>query len=58
VLRQRFGKKVQTPLIAPPSGLFAWRAGGSVTEQGLPGDWAGNLVSALEARSLWARFGL
>jgi serine protease SohB len=56
VLRKRFGKKVQTPLIAPPTGLFAWRASGGVSE--LPGDWAGNLVSALEARSLWARFGL
>jgi serine protease SohB len=58
VLRKRFGKKVQTPLVTPPTGLFAWRAGGGVTEQGLPADWAGGLVSALEARALWARFGL
>jgi serine protease SohB len=56
VLRKRFGKRVQMPLIAPPTGLFAWRSGGGAAE--LPGDWAGNLVSALEARSLWARFGL
>ena len=58
VLRKRFGKKVLTPLIAPPTGLFAWRAGAGVSEHGLPVDWASSLVSALEARSLWARFGL
>jgi serine protease SohB len=57
VLRKRFGKKVQLPLITPPTGLFAWRAGGA-SESALPGDWAGSLVSAIEARVLWARYGL
>jgi serine protease SohB len=58
VLRERFGKKVQMPLITPPRGLFAaWRQAGAM-ETALPGDWAGSLVSAIEARSLWSRYGL
>ena len=62
-LRARFGEKVQTPVIAPSSGmlssLFGRRApgagsleaGGSVT--GLPDE----LISALETRAIWSRFG-
>ncbi len=57
VLRARFGKKVQMPLITPPRGLFAWRSAGAM-ENALPGDWAGGLVSAIEARALWSRYGL
>ena len=57
VLRERFGKKVQMPLITPPRGLFSWRSAGAM-EHALPGDWAGGLVSAIEARALWSRYGL
>lgn len=57
VLRERFGKKVLMPLITPPRGLFAWRSAGAM-ENALPGDWAGGLVSAIEARALWSRYGL
>jgi signal peptide peptidase SppA len=62
-LRARFGDKVSTPVIAPASGmlssLFGRRApgassldiAGSVT--GLPDQ----LISALETRAIWSRFG-
>ena len=57
VLRERFGKEVQMPLITPPRGLFAWRSAGAM-ESAIGGDWAGSLVSAIEARALWSRYGL
>jgi signal peptide peptidase SppA len=62
-LRARFGDKVQTPLIAPArgmlSGLFGRRSASAdalaVTEgvAGLPE----GLISALESRAIWAKFG-
>jgi signal peptide peptidase SppA len=62
-LRARYGEKVLTPLIAPASGmlagLFGRRAPGagslSLAEAaaGLPDE----LISALESRAIWARFG-
>jgi serine protease SohB len=53
-LRERFGKKVETPLIAPSQSWFQRRAPGV----GQPADWVGGALSAIEARALWARFGL
>jgi serine protease SohB len=65
VLRDRFGEKVATPLIAAERGLFGRRipALGSAIEDGfaaggLAGDFAEGLISAVEARALWARYGL
>ena len=55
VLRERYGKKVVTPLIAPPSGWFARKTPGVNFADG---DWAANLISAFETRALWARYGL
>jgi signal peptide peptidase SppA len=62
-LRARYGEKVLTPLIAPASGmlagLFGRRAPGAgslslaETAAGLPDE----LISALESRAIWARFG-
>jgi signal peptide peptidase SppA len=62
-LRARFGEKVLTPVIAPASGmlggLFGRRVPGagslSLTEAaaGLPDE----MISALETRAIWARFG-
>jgi ClpP class serine protease len=62
-LRARFGDKVLTPVIAPASGvlsgLFGRRAPGAgsldVAEHigGLPDE----LISALETRAIWSRFG-
>jgi ClpP class serine protease len=54
-LRDRYGKKVEIRLIQPPSGWFGRRVPG-VSEA--PADWAGTLISAIEARSIWARYGL
>lgn len=55
VLRERYGKKVVTPLIAPPSGWFAKKLPGVTIAEG---DWAASLISAFETRALWARYGL
>lgn len=62
-LRARYGEKVLTPLIAPASGvlggLFGRRAPGAGAlaaldeATGLPDE----LISALESRAIWARFG-
>ncbi len=59
-LRERYGEKVRTPLIAADRGLFGRRIPGlgsldALTRQpGLVAD----LLSALEARALWSRYGL
>ena len=58
VLRERFGDKVVTPLISADRGWFGRRVPGvarnELTQLGLAED----LISALEARALWARYGL
>jgi serine protease SohB len=58
-LRERFGDKVYTPLITAERGLFGRRAVGigEFMQQGGTG-LAEDMVSALEARALWARYGL
>jgi serine protease SohB len=60
VLRERFGDKVVTPLISAERGWFGRRipgiAGGGETWR--PGGLAGEVISAVEARALWARYGL
>jgi signal peptide peptidase SppA len=63
VLRARYGDKVQTPVIAPPSGMLAGllgrkSAGAGAASLGdvmatLPDD----LISALETRAIWAKYG-
>ena len=63
VLRERFGAEVLMPVIAPARGLLSrLRPGGSETALldriGIANDFAGDLMSALEARALWARYGL
>jgi ClpP class serine protease len=57
VLRERYGKNVETPLIAPPSSWLSRKTPG-VSADFLEADWAGTLISAVESRSLWARYGL
>ncbi len=62
-LRARYGEKVLTPVIAPPSGLLSGLLGrkspgaGSLAvlegATGLPDE----LISALETRAIWAKFG-
>jgi signal peptide peptidase SppA len=55
-LRAKFGKKVAIRLVSPPTGWFARRAQGVGWDA--QSDWPGALISALEARALWSRFGL
>jgi len=63
ILRARFGEKVETPLIAPGGGLLSGLLGrksagvvGLTSEAiaGLPDQ----LISAIELRAIWAKFGL
>lgn len=58
VLRERFGDKVKMPLIAE-KGWFGRRVTGVDLPQALTaGGFAGDFLSALEARAIWARYGL
>jgi signal peptide peptidase SppA len=62
-LRARYGEKVLTPVVAPPTGMLSGLLGrkspgaGSLAAldgiAGLPDE----LISALEARAIWARYG-
>jgi signal peptide peptidase SppA len=63
VLRSRYGEKVKMPLIAPASGLLSGllgrrSAGMEVSSLlDLPRTMPDELISALEARAIWARYG-
>jgi signal peptide peptidase SppA len=62
-LRTRYGEKVQTPLIAPASGMLASLLGRKSAGAGAMAALDGaaglpdELISALETRAIWARFG-
>src|SRR5438874_1672539 len=61
-LRQRYGDKLATPLVSADRGWFGRRISG-VTGTSLAPLWGGTgfadeVLSALEARALWARYGL
>jgi signal peptide peptidase SppA len=59
-LRARYGDKVLTPLIAPPSGMLSGllgrRSPGTFELEGVSG-LPEELISALESRAIWAKFG-
>ncbi len=60
-LRARYGEKVETPLVAPKSSLFGRTTPGVGT--GLDAllnrpALSDELISSLEARAMWARYGL
>jgi serine protease SohB len=57
-LRERFGEKVAMPLIAGDRSFFARRVFGSTRGDLIPAGLAEDIISALEARALWARYGL
>src|ERR1700742_2181274 len=63
VLRARNADKVKTPVVAPSSGMLSGllgrRAPGAVSLDSLPGvaGLPDELISALETRAIWARFG-
>ncbi len=62
-LRARYGDKVLTPVVAPPtgllSGLLGRKSAGAGTLASLDGvaGLPDELISALESRAIWARFG-
>jgi signal peptide peptidase SppA len=62
-LRARFGDKVLTPVIAPASGMLAGLLGrkspgaGSLSALDGIGGLPDELISALETRAIWAKFG-
>src|ERR1700712_5559272 len=62
-LRARYGEKVLTPVIAPPSGMLSGLlgrksagAGAMAALDAIPG-LPDQLISALETRAIWAKFG-
>jgi signal peptide peptidase SppA len=59
-LRARYGEKVRTPLISAERTLFGRRLPGVAAAQALAAQptLSDDLVSTLEARALWARYGL
>jgi serine protease SohB len=60
-LRERYGEKVETPLISAARGWFGRTTPGVSTNVGDLLDQPGltdELISTLEARAIWARYGL
>jgi serine protease SohB len=61
-LRERFGDKVVTPLISAERGFLGRRVfgvgRGDFTQAGPGTGLAEDMISALEARAIWARYGL
>src|ERR1700743_3420630 len=60
-LRARYGDKVRTPVIAPASGILSGlrgrRSAGTLASlEGVPG-LPEEVISALESRAIWAKFG-
>ncbi len=63
-LRARFGEKVLTPVVAPPSGVLSSLLGRKSAGAGTLAPFEGvaslpdEMISALEARAIWAKFGI
>jgi serine protease SohB len=58
VLRERFGEDVLTPLISAERGLFRRVPGVGADDLLQAPGLAENVLSAIEARAIWARYGL
>ena len=60
VLRERYGEKVRMPLIMAERNLLGRRLPGVNVVEALAkqAGLADDLISALEARALWSRYGL
>jgi signal peptide peptidase SppA len=62
-MREVYGDEVRLKLVMPSTSWFRRRRGVFAESEGLgfdfsPGGFAGDLISAIEARALWSRFGL
>jgi signal peptide peptidase SppA len=58
-LRERYGEKVRTPLVEPKRGLLTrWLPGNSAIEALARPGLGDDLMSTLESRALWSRYGL
>jgi ClpP class serine protease len=63
VLRARYGDKVKMPVIAQPSGMLSGllgrKSGGAGSQMSLDGlsGLPEQLISALETRALWSKYG-
>ncbi|MSO73107.1 MAG: S49 family peptidase [Rhodospirillaceae bacterium] len=61
IVRRKYGPDVRFITIERPMGWLQRRFGGSTAlsaPAGEAGSWAGDVIAAVEERSLWARFGL
>ena len=58
VCRQKFGDKVEFRVVAPRRSWFGLDMLSSRADVEPRTDWDGSLISAVEERSLWSRFGL
>jgi serine protease SohB len=58
VLRERFGDKVVTPLVSAERGWLGRRILGAGAREAAQFGLAEDIISALEARAIWARYGL
>jgi len=58
VLRERFGDQVVTPVVTAERGFLGRRVWGVGGNELIQAGFAEDLISALEARALWARYGL
>lgn len=62
-LRARYGDKVLSPVVAPPSGMLSGLLGrksagvGALTSLDGVADLPDQVISALETRAIWAKFG-
>lgn len=57
VLRQRFGEKVKMRTFGVQAGWLRRRLGAAATDR-VASDWAEGVITALDARALWSRYGL
>ncbi len=58
VIRQRYGKKVKFKVFAAESGWLRRRLGIGSLDRWSVAHWSDDLLGALEARAVWARYGL
>ena len=58
VLRERYGKNLRFRVFGPEQGWLRRRIGIAGRSRGSGGHWADALLGTIEARAIWARYGL